>query len=302
MIVAQMSATTDCGCNPCNPVVSPVPGTAGESAYATNTAVFDVPPLALQNVNVNFSNTGWLVTGMNVVFSGPFTFRVANIAGLLVALTWLDNDGDGVGGTSVAIGTKVVPTGVNGAPVPNPLPVAEGGTGATTVAGAQAVLGSPAWAIGYGGTGATTKAAAQTALGLGQSSTVSTVAALAQVITASATQIAGSDITVGALGTYLVTGSVSIDYTGVTFAASRVITVTVRNVTQGVDIITVTRNTGILTTLGLPTQDIKFPETVYSGAAVNDHIQVRISVSVINTAGTFAVLASTCAITPLRLT
>lgn len=295
-----MSQASDCNCACPSPVTVSTPGTSGESAFATTTAIFSVPPLALQNVNVDLSNTGWLVTGMNVVVSGPFTFRVANIAGLTVTLTWLDNDGDGAASTSVASGTKVVPTGVNGAPVTNPLPVADGGTGATTVAAAQAVLGNPAWSLALGGTGATTKAGAQTALGLGQDAIISTVTALAQAITASATQIAGSDVTVPATGSYLVTGSVSIDYIGVTFAASRVITITVRNVTQGVDIITVTRNTGILTTLGLPTQDIKFAETLYAGGAANDHIQVRISVSVINTAGTFAVLASTCCITPLR--
>jgi len=243
-----------------------------------------------------------MIVILSVIGGDSYTYQVSGVDYTTnqVTLDYQDYSTDGPIPASLPVGTKAVVGGLIGPSQGNPLAIANGGTGASSLVQAQLILGATPCAIAYGGTGAATKSTAQLALGLGQDAVISTVTGLAQAITASATQIAGSDVTVPAAGSYLVTGSVSIDYTGVTFASSRVITITVRNVTQGVDIITVTRNTGILTTLGLPTQDIKFAETLYSGGVANDHIQVRISVSVINSAGTFAVLASTCCITPLR--
>lgn len=294
-----MSAATDCNCLCPSPVVSEVPGTAGSSSFSTVIDSFVIGANNTQHA-VPLVDSSWLIPGEIVIFQGVVHAEVFSL-GPIPVFIWRFQSGDLGPGDTIAAGALVGPSGRQGAAIDDPLLIANGGTSATTSAAAiTALFTGNTLAIGFGGTGSSTKATAQTALGLGQDSVVSTVTGLAQAITASATQIAGSDITVPAAGSYLVTGSVSIDYIGVTFAASRVITITVRNTTQGVDIITVTRNTGILTTAGLPTQDIKFSETVYAGGVANDHIQVRISVSVINSAGTFAVLASTCCITPLR--
>lgn len=294
-----MSAANDCSCNCPTPVISEIPGTAGGSSFSVVTEQFTIPANNTQTtVQVNY--TGWMIPGVIVVTEGPAHFEIFSIGTTDVVLIFRAQTGDAAPGVIVSANSLLSPSAVQGQQVADPLPVANGGTGGANLPAAQANLGATPWSVSYGGTGASTKSTAQLALGLGQDSTISTVTALAQAITASATQIAGSDLVIPAAGTYLVTGSVSIDYAGATFAASRVITITVRNTTQSVDIITVTRNTGILSAATFPTQDIKFPETVYSGGAVNDHIQVRISVAVINSAGSFTVLASTCCITPLR--
>lgn len=298
-----MSATSDCNCNCQTPAVVSVPGVAGESAFATltvgNTA--DVG-----STTFVFSNTGWIVLGMVIILSNAsgdtFTYIVTGVDPTTnqVTMDYLDYATDGAVPATLQVGTKAVVGGPRGPASANPIAIANGGTGATTLAGAQAALGATPWAIGYGGTGATTKATAQTALGLGQDPLISTVTGLSQAVTASATQVAGSDVTMPAAGNWLVGGQVAITVTGATFAASRTVTVKVRNTTQGVDVVTTTVQTGIITTATNPDQVVVIPPVNYSGGSVNDHLQIFVSISVINSAGTYAVASATLCAVPLR--
>ncbi len=294
-----MSATSDC--TPCcpSPVVTSTPGTAGESAFSTLVLGITVPNQG-DTQSMTLTNTGWIVLGMIVTLDGPYNFLVTSVdynANTIVG-EFLDYVNDGASGTSVPAGTKIVVGGPKGPSLANPLAIANGGTGAENLADAQANLGATPWAIGYGGTGAATKAAAQTALGLGQDPLISTVTGLAQAVTASATQVAGSDVTIPAAGNWLVYGSCAITITGATFAASRTVTLKVRNTTQGVDVVSTTVKTCIASTTG--DMEIVIPPVNYSGGSVNDHLQVFVTVSVINTSGTFLAASATLCAVPLR--
>ena len=154
-------------------------------------------------------------------------------------------------------------------------------------------------AIGSGGTGSTTKAAAQTALGLGQDPITSNVSGLTQAITNAQAQIAGSDVTIPALGTYMVQAVVSIDQIGATFAANRTVTFKVRNVTQAVDVVSKVIKTETATTLDQPTHDY-YLQASYAGGAVNDHLQCFIGMDVVNSAGTYQVIQANLIAIPLR--
>lgn len=279
-----------------------IPGTAGSNAFSVVSNGF-VVPASFGSVSVKFASVDWLVVGQYVIMTGPFNFKVLAIDsdGLAVTLQWQNAPGDGATGTVVNAGTAVVPAGQPGGPPTSPLPVTEGGTGATSIVNAQTNLfnGSPL-TVGNGGTGATTKAAAQIALGLGQDPLISTVTGLTQAVTASSTQVGGSDVTVPATGTWLVSGQICITITGATFAASRTVTVKIRNVTQGADVVSTTFQTGIITTATNADQIAFIPPIAYTGGSVNDHLQVFVSVSVINTAGTYAVASATLCAVPLR--
>jgi len=300
--IAEMNAT-DCGCSPCNPVVASVPGSAGESAFATLTTGSTADSGSTVMV---FSNTGWVVPTMililSVVGGDQYTYQVTGVDRTTnqVTLEYLDYAADGAIPAALPVGTVAVVGGPRGPAQSNPVAIANGGTGAENLADAQANLGATPWAITYGGTGAATKAAAQTALGLGQDPLISTVTGLAQAVTASSTQVAGSDVTMPAAGNWLVSGNCAITITGATFAASRTVTVKVRNTTQGVDVVSTTFQTGIITTATNADQIVVIPPVNYSGGSVNDHLQIFVSISVINSAGTYAVANATLCAVPLR--
>jgi hypothetical protein len=157
--------------------------------------------------------------------------------------------------------------------------------------------------IAQGGTNAITKAAAQTSLGLGQNSIVSSGAGLAQVITAGNLQVGAIDVTIPALGSYQLRGHIGIDMAGVTFAASRTITLKIRNITQAVDVGNVAvLHTQTPTTTGYPTHFLVLPPFLYAGAAANDHLQLFVVIDVVNSAGTLTVDSGSLEAIPLRQT
>lgn len=128
----------NCGCS--SPTSLPVntPGVAGESSFTTTSASFTVPA-ANSNVSVSLANTGWMVVGAIVAATGPFHFQVISKTSNGAVLKWLNYSGDGSTGATVASGSTLAPAGIKG-PVTDPLPIANGGTGAATAAAAITAL------------------------------------------------------------------------------------------------------------------------------------------------------------------
>lgn len=154
--------------------------------------------------------------------------------------------------------------------------------------------------ISQGGTSSTTKAAAQTALGLGQNSIISSGAALAQAITAASLQVGAIDVTIPSLGSYELRAHVGVDFSGVTFAASRTITVKIRNITQASDIVNGVIHTQAVTTLSFPTHFLVLPHSLYATAGAGDHLQLFAVIDVINSAGTLTLDSGSLEAIPLR--
>lgn len=198
--------------------------------------------------------------------------------------------------------TVAVP-GPQGAAATDPLPIANGGTGqATAGAALTAILASAQVPIANGGTGAATKAAAQTALGLGQDLLVTNSTGLSFDIPAigSIAEITGATLTLTDVGVYAVFAVVTVDYTGVTFASSRTLTLKIRNVSTSTDVISTARNTGVFTTTNHPSLDYVIPLALLTTAAGSEEIQVWAGLSVVESAGSSVVSACSLFAIPLR--
>lgn len=292
-----MSATLNSCCQPtCCPTVNTVnvPGTDGTAgtngasgqnginAFTLTTAQFTVPPDTTTPVTVSVANSTWMTLGQQIIIGqglgvalanpGPGTFKITAIpSATAITLLWLQGANDVAAGTAISSGAVVSPAGYPALPLTIP----------------------------NGGTGAITKAAAQTALGLGQNAVTSNGAGLTQAITNGQVQIGAIDVQIPALGLWQLQGWVSIDWSGVTFVASRTLTFKIRNVTQAVDLATKTVHTQILTTQNLPTSDY-YLQVADSSAAVNDHIQLLVGCDTVNSAGTWQVIAANLEAVPLR--
>lgn len=156
--------------------------------------------------------------------------------------------------------------------------------------------------VGQGGSGATTKAGAQTAFGLGQDSVVSSGAALAQGITAVNAQVGAIDVQLSAAGVWEMRGFVSIDMAAVTFAAApRTITAKIRNITQGTDLASGVLHTQNTAAGSFPTHFLIIPPVKYTTGVAADHLQMFILVDVAITGGTLTVDAGSLEAIPLRL-
>jgi hypothetical protein len=160
--------------------------------------------------------------------------------------------------------------------------------------------------IAQGGTNAITKAAAQISLALGQDSVVSSGAALAQAITAASLQVGAIDVQLpaGLLGTgaLQLRGFVSIDMAAVTFAAApRTITVTIRNITQALNIVSGVLHTQNTAAGSFPTHFLVIPPFKYTAGVAGDHLQLFILVDVAITGGALTVDAGSLEAVPLRL-
>lgn len=279
--------------NPCVPACSSTPavvnypgpsgatGTAGANAFTTTTNSFVIPAVAA-TVTVPVVSSAFMATGQYLYITDGTSksiFQVTTISSLTsVILTYINDPINTQTGNTMASNAAVTPAGFNGSAI-TPVAVANGGTGSTTKAGAQL------------------------ALGLGQSATVSTVAGLTQAITATPAQIGtiAAICPASSAGKYLIGGYFSVDWAGVTFSASRVITGKIRNVTSGTDYTSVAIDTQILTTTTLPTSHFYIPYSVQTLAA-GDSIQILVSISVINSAGTLTTTTASVAIVPLALT
>lgn len=102
-------------------------------------------------------------------------------------------------------------------------------------------------------------------------------------------------ITIAKPGTYRVSGTVTLNYTGATFAASRTVTVKLRRTNNtAADLTggTLTLATAVVTTVTATFAVIQLPTVVYTTTNTNDAITIFADVSVIPSAGTFDAVAA----------
>lgn len=298
-----MSTTLGCGPGCCeDTVVVNTPGSAGGNAYTTTTASFVIPAIAA-TVVVSVGSTAWMAVGQKIFISDTAvqgTFEVQSInSSVSVTLVFMGYTDDSAPGGSISFTAAVSPSGVQQS-ITLPLPIADGGTGQATAALAFAALyAGSQLPIANGGTSGTSKATAIAALGVGQNATADNNTGLAYDITNAAAQITGVSATAASTGLYRVEACVSVDYTGTTFASSRVLTITLRNATAGTNILSVTRNTGIHTTTTQPTIDYFIFAT--SSLTAADAIQVFISLDTVESAGSSVVSSCNLLLTPIAI-
>jgi hypothetical protein len=262
-------------------------GTNGQNAATTTTDQFTSP--------------GDLTTA--------FTLAVASSLTFVVGMDIIAGQGPGA-----ALGSPGPWSGVITAiPSPNNITVKNLRTVDQTVtvsSGALVVpigfLPSVPLTIAAGGTNATTKAAAQISLALGQDSLVSSGAALAQAITAASLQVGAIDVQLPAAlagtGALQLRGFVSIDMAAVTFAAApRTITLTIRNITQALNIVSGVFHTQNTAAGSFPTHFLIVPPFKYTAGIAGDHLQMFILVDAAATGGTLTVDAGSLEAIPLRL-
>lgn len=301
-----MSGILEPCCSPCNTTLPPVNipgtrgpeganginGTNGQSVNTNTTAQFTSSADLTTPMIVSVASSLQMVVGQTLIVGqgpgatlthpGPVTILVTAVASPNTFTGHLVNATDE--NVIVSSGASVTPTGSN-ASVAFPITLAQGGTNAT------------------GGTAALIKASAQSNLGLGQDAIISSNSGLTQAITTTVTQVGTIDITIPALGSYLYFAHVSVDWNGVTFGVTQVLTVTIKNVTNPSVLATAVRNTQALTTLKLPSSDYHIPFILDATAAIGDHIQIQIVSSPTNppnSAGTFTVIAGSLVAVPLR--
>lgn len=288
--------TPDGCCSPCPTIQTiNVPGSQGSAgaagtngingidAFSFLTANFNTPADTVTPITISVSSSLWMIIGERIMIGqgaglvlanpGPGTFIVTAIPSpTTVTVTFVHATGDVGFNTTISAGAVVSGVGVSSIVLPV--------------------------AIADGGTGAITKAAAQTALGLGQDPIVSSNSGLTQIITNAEVQVGTVDVTIPALGRYLIAGWITVDCDGASFA-NRVITFRIRNTTQNVNLATKTYHTQTLVTQDLPSADY-YIQVSDATAAAADHIQLRWGCDTINSAGTYQIIAAELIATPLR--
>lgn len=137
--------------------------------------------------------------------------------------------------------------------------------------------------------------------GLGNNITRDFDDALAYNITNSYATITGITVTVPAAGSYKVEACVTVLYTGVTFAASRLLSMRLRNTTQSTTAIDKTVETGIHTTLTFPAFDYVLPPN-NATLALNDVLELQIQLDTVESAGSSVVTDAFIVLTPLDVT
>jgi hypothetical protein len=277
-------------CNPCptsttenipgpegTPGTDGAPGAAGVSSTTFTTANFNLPGSVGSNVTFAVANSTWMVVGSNIVAGDGTNFGTFKVVSLpsttSVQGQWLGYPADSVAGTLINSGATVSP----GGSLPTlPLNIANGGTGVTT------------------------KAAAQVAFGLGQDITEISGAGIGYVLTNSPATISGITVTVPATGLYLILASASIDFVGVTFVASRTVTLTALDTTSSTTLADRQAITGAATTQDYPTFEYSTPfKTALLTAG--DIIALQISINTVPSAGTATVNEASLALVPLAL-
>jgi hypothetical protein len=285
----------NCGCPSPEIVAIPgLPGAAGsEGSSGTNgansfsiltTANFTVPAQAADTVNLTFDNNQWMIVGQNVYIAYAGYFSVKSKTGNTQAiLTYLNYTGNNQAGNTIVSGAQVSPAGTQ-PPLTFPIGISQGGTGVSTKSDALAALG-----LGQNGTVVNLEAIGLSLAGTGAYLSV-------------ATTITGMTLTAPAAGLYLVMARCSLNFTGVTYANSKVITVQVQRTNNTVGTLAVTyRASGILTTATVPTIDIVLPFFV-SSLALNDILALQILTTAVTAAGSITVNSASLAIIPLSLT
>lgn len=270
---------------PGTPGTDGAPGAAGANglnAYTVTTANFTVPAIG-SNVTVSVGNSGWMVPGQNIFVQGPADFTVSSVPNATsVILTFLGYTGNVAPGAVIAAGAGVSPGGIEG-PVLNPLPIADGGTGATTAAAALSNLG-----IAQNITAAYASGAAYT---------LTNVSQLMAFGTTSPT------ITIPTTGVYLILARARIDFVGTTFAANQTCTLKVRRtaaVAGDIANATITYEFDIVTTRTQTTFDAYLPIVQFSATAA-DVIQLWGVISAAPGAGSVEAVEATLIAIPWHL-
>lgn len=274
-------------CNPCcsTPQTVQVPGTTGAngiSAFTTVTDNFVIPAAdGVSTVVVTVANNQWMAAGeylyIPIVPNTPNFFQISSVSndGVSVTLTYPNiSINSNTGGTIIAT-APVTPA---GPPFTGTLPIANGGTGAST------------------------KATAQAALGLGQSSSTSFQNALAQAISFSGAfaQAGTVGVTLSQAGIYLVSGFVRFSFAGVTVNSA--LNFRLYDTTGGFAVANDTAPLNI-TTQTLPQIQYGLGPTIYSVGGGGAVIQPQANISAGSLgAGTLDVQAACVSATPLALT
>jgi hypothetical protein len=252
-------------------------GSNGVNAFTITTATF-VLPAAMGTVTLLVGSSLWMAVGQNLFVSDGTNvgnFKVVSFpSATAVLVQWLNYSGDAATGTTFAANATVTPSGLVG-----PTPANTFANGLTT---------------------GTTKATAQTNLGLGQDALISTGSGLTQAITATSVQVGAISITIPALGSWLYSAYVDVDFLGVTFSANRTITAKIRNITQNTDLASVVLHTQAQTTQNMQTTPLHIPFLLDTTAAIGDVLQLWIVIDVINSAGTLSVIGGSLCAIPLR--
>jgi len=292
-------------CTPCcvEAVTTNIPGTEGGNAFATLSANLTLPAVNA-TVVANVTNTNWMAVGEVIFASDDIDwghFQVQSIGSVTqVTLVFLGNEGDGSPGAVIDSGSRVVPSGTQQA-ITFPISVANGGTGQITAPLAlAAILSGAPLPIANGGTGQITAPLALAALGVGQDATVDTSAGLVYDILNAATAITGVAATCPTTGLYLILAHVTVDYAAATFLSNRTLTISIRNVTAGANLVTCVRSSGIFTLLTQPSQDYVLPFTTQSLTA-SDSIQLWISFDTVQSQGTSRVSSASLALVPIAI-
>lgn len=139
--------------------------------------------------------------------------------------------------------------------------------------------------------------------GLGQAITQVSDDAIGYDITNAYDLITGITLTVPAdkSGLYKVESGVTVRYTGVTFATSRILSMRVQNTTLPDTISETTRETGVQTTTTFPDIDYVLP-TVSVDLTEGDVLELQCFLDTVESAGDATVEAASLSITPLSLT
>lgn len=272
------------------PITVEVPGSPGSSgtngynAFSILQNSFVVPAIS-SNVTITVDQATWMVVGQPVYVQGAGIFAVASVTAgtppTIVTLTYLNYQGNTNAGNTIAATAQISPSGTQPTGLTSPLPIANGGTNATTQAGAQ------------------------TNLGLGQNATLSNQSGLTQSMPTSATQVTNVGITVPATGLYLIQGFATVDMQGITIGSNaEVITLRVQDTTSAATLATAAINLPIVTTLTFPSFDYITPP-VTATLTLNDVLQLQISMTQNHsgnpTAGTIKISSGGLIITPLSL-
>ena len=277
-----MSATGNCNC-PCpDPLTVAIPGSPGEpgtdgtdgvDAFSIVQTAFTVPAIS-GTVLVTFNTNEWMTVGQNIFVQGAGIFSVVSKAGITIAsLTYLNYQGNVNAGAAIGVGAQASPSGTQPT-ITFPIPVNQGGTGAIT------------------------KATAQVALGLGLDATDVHVYGLTQVITNTATLVAGATLTVPATGLYLILARVTANYAGVTFSSSRILTVRVQNTSDATTVSSGTKVTQIQTTANFPALDYFVPLKTATLTATKI-LQLQVSFDTVNSVGSATITEAELVLVPL---
>lgn len=250
-------------------------GATGKNATSILQGSFVCPVIGSNTLTLTVDQNSWMIVGQPVYVSTAGFFSVASLSGTTgVVLTYLNYNGNTNSGNVIAAGSQISP-------------------GAT-----QPSLTIP-WPIADGGTNATTKAGAQSNLGLGASPMVSAENELAQAITTSISPIGTIAVAIASAGVYLVLASVTVDYSGVTFASDQSLTLEVVGTLYGQFSLTF-RNTQTPTTTIYPAIDYVLPFAVVTLAA-GETLALKGLITATPSAGTAKFSAGSLVAIPIAL-